>query len=1049
MSSCHKGSVGKSISGLTPGSVAVAPNQAPGSVLAFMVAPNSGGRATSIHMTGVRWGKLADIRDQNGVLRHKDFLVEEDVVSNSSYFVENNPVTEKTTVTILAPFSELNDSLYVTRLALLEADLTVLEDKSLDPGELPPFPLVPRNAALVLEFDDLLDPTAISAQTIKILGGYPPTTPFDARILADPNHGDLANFDGVPGLEYYTTRILIDTTVSSIEAASTNPPLPVNTLGLPASITVGQPNIVLRIPTQVDPDSAQFSLLKNPTNHFLSMSANGSIDFESGSRDLVRALRSGGGSLGDINNGFLLDTTAPSVLGTQGAFVQNLAAGPTPQTFVCDLNFALATCANRLAAGDVIQQGSVFAEVICPPFQNCAVDAEVTGPQVGSLVSTVYFRIIATDTNDVQVIEVGPALIAMRYTANVFAGKAPCFVRFPTLITPPAAGVSPSSPVIVRFTEPMDPTSIKPFDSLMVLRRDPALPTTILNAYDYVVGSIGNSADSREFTFTPALPMTHVPPATESYWVRIIAGATGAKDLAGNALAAQVPAVQFSLDSAASLQNTGGFALRFPSGDELSGVGGDATTTGVGKREFRGQFLINTEAQTMRPRPVTHFPATIDRTQASPGAMGALATGTQTPLSKLGSKMQTLWRYFDAGFTLEDESNYNVDVEGVSWAPIGSAVVADNFSRFEMSLSHCLRLPDETFNAMTQMAVFPNSGLVTQYSLNFLNASTDPQRTLYPVLGGPSGYAVIPTDIFQGSTGSKFMPWPMNRGVPTRNFVFYTWRDTAVASLGGPQTSGANPLIWYTVNGIPPPVDAMGNFLPIHAPGAIPSHALPLLLEFRCYPDDAALGLNVFDVAMATPVVFVPNFRAFSTGGVNTQNQIIRKDPDVQTVANGGFNPGSAPLPGATTLPVDNTFYMGQLNLVTRVSRVHSIWFDSTSATVQYGPPVLEPRASEQPAGTSVSIDYRGATVLTNNILLTDSVGINPYGNRNLTIVPPATVPLGGTSDPTFPNNDATWKSSLTLLNGSRFFQVRLSFVSNAETNLSPEVTSLAFSYRR
>ncbi|MBL8857921.1 MAG: hypothetical protein JNL28_05405 [Planctomycetes bacterium] len=1038
---CHKGSVGGSASNLPQGSVAVTPNQAPGGNLAFIVTPNDGGRKTNLRLLGIRWGRLADIRDITGVLRHEDFVVDENVQSGNEYVVEINPVSEKTTVTIRSPFSTELGSPYVTRLNALEAGLTVLDDKSLDPSELPPFPLVPRNATLVLEFDDLIDPATISTQTVKIMRGYPPNSPFDARLLPDSNHGDLANFDGVPGLEFYSTRVIVDTTVSAIEAATTNPPLPINTLGLPASLTQGQPNIVVRIPTKTDPQIGQTQLLRNPSNHALGLNGNGSMDSASSTRDIVRALRSGGGALGDVNNGFLVDTVRPSVLGTQAAFVQNLAAGPTPATFVCDLNFALSACASRLIAGDVIQQGGVFGEILCPPFQTCAPDAEVTGPVLGSVVQTVYFRIIATDVGGPQGLEIGPAQISMRFHAAVPTGKAPCFVRFPAVTLPPDQGVSPSSSIIVRFTEPMDPVSVKPFDSLMLMRRDPATNPTP-NAYDFVVGAVTSSADQREFTFTPALPLTHTPPATEEYFLRIISGAGGPTDLPGNTLASQVPAIRFRLDSVASAQNTSGFALRFNSSDEISGIGGDTSTVGVGKRELRGQFLINTQAEVLRPRPVTHFTAAADRTQAVPSIMAPFATGVQTPLSKLGSKMQTLWRYCDVGFGLLDEANYNVDVEGMAWAPIGgSAAVADNFTRFEMSLSHCLRLPDETLNAAL-LPNFPTSGLVTTYSLNQLSSATDPLRKVYPIPGGPSGYAVIPTDVFQGPTGTNFMPWPMNRNIPTRNFVFYTWRDTALLARGGPADSpGAELPIVFQVTGITPATPGVP-----YGQNNVATVGLPLLMEFRCYPDDGALGLNAFDISVVTASSSRPNFRAFSTGGVNTGGIIVKKDPDLQTIANGGFNPTSTPSPGATTIPVDNSFYIGQLNLVTRISRVHSIWFDSTSGTVLYSAPVVEPRPTDQPEGTSIVFDYRGATQLTNNVLLSDAVGIDPYGNR---VTLPAGAPLGGTTDPTFLNNDTTWKSSLTALNGARFFQVRASFISNAETNLSPELSALGFTYRR
>ena len=109
----------------------------------------------------------------------------------------------------------------------------------------------------------------------------------------------------------------------------------------------------------------------------------------------------------------------------------------------------------------------------------------------------------------------------------------------------------------------------------------------------------------------------------------------------------------------------------------------------------------------------------------------------------------------------------------------------------------------------------------------------------------------------------------------------------------------------------------------------------------------------------------------------------------------------------------------------------------------QYSAPVIEPRASDQPEGTSVVLDYRGASTLTNTVLLTDSIGLDAYGNRVTTGT------SGGTGDPTFFNGDATWKSSLTTLNGARFFQVRITFISNAETNLSPQLSALGFTYRR
>src|SRR6185295_8220993 len=110
----------------------------------------------------------------------------------------------------------------------LDQNLTSVLDKSLDPSELPPFTLLPRNAAMMIRFNDLLDSATITRENLRMVVGYPAVTPFDYRPVMDRNHGDLVdtNHDGV--LEFRTTRVILDTTVSSVEAGTTNPPLPIN-----------------------------------------------------------------------------------------------------------------------------------------------------------------------------------------------------------------------------------------------------------------------------------------------------------------------------------------------------------------------------------------------------------------------------------------------------------------------------------------------------------------------------------------------------------------------------------------------------------------------------------------------------------------------------------------------------------------------------------------------------------------------------------------------------------------------------------------------------
>ena len=143
--------------------------------------------------------------------------------------------------------------------------------------------------------------------------------------------------------------------------------------------------------------------------------------------------------------------------------------------------------------------------------------------------------------------------------------------------------------------------------------------------------------------------------------------------------------------------------------------------------------------------------------------------GVQTPLSPLGSKLQTVWRYCDLGFNITDETVYNLDVEGISWAPAGGNVVADFYTDFEMRLSHSNRLPDEIVDNFL-LPDWPNSGLRgagQQYSANIANnfGALDEninlaQRVMHP---RSLGYTVSPVNLFLSSSGIFMLPFPLNQ----------------------------------------------------------------------------------------------------------------------------------------------------------------------------------------------------------------------------------------------------------------------------------------------
>ncbi|MCC6409538.1 MAG: hypothetical protein IT453_20435, partial [Planctomycetes bacterium] len=227
----------------------------------------------------------------------------------------------------------------------------------------------------------------------------------------------------------------------------------------------------------------------------------------------------------------------------------------------------------------------------------------------------------------------------------------------------------------------------------------------------------------------------------------------------------------------------------------------------------------------------------------------------------------------------------------------------------------------------------------------------------------------------------------------------------------------------------------------------VPTIGLPLLMEFRCYPNGGAAGLNDFQIALAINSSAAPFFRAFSSGGTLASGQTKVVDPDAEPVATGGVSPLGFP-----TLPADNVFYYGQADFVVRVSRAHTIWFDTELGAPSFATPVLEPVASLQPAGTQIVVAYRGATAIgnppsgSNGASWVNADNFDFYGESRSS-------GLGGSAAaqfaPTFLNGDGAWKSSISTLDGARYVQARISFIANAASGATPQLDSFGLAYRQ
>ncbi len=1014
----------------------------------FLFDPHADGKAGSVEVLSLEWGRLVDVHDvddtgtMNPMPLFRDIVISELIQTDDiDYVLETNPITQKTRLTILRTLGApaVGGATFLDLLLQATSNLSPILPKSDDPGTLPPFSFIARNAALVIRLDDLMDDDDSASLSlpddVKVLTDYPPTIPFTARIFFDPNYGGIA-FEPAPDggggggtiPVFHSTRVVVDMTVSEVEAASMAVPAPVNLLGLPSSEPSSPAaNVSVRMPSQTDPGSGQFTILRNLSGASLDTSS-GPVDFGSPTVDVVRAMRSGNEQ--DSNNGFLLDLERPELLGRWNLTVDAAVDDPAGNAgfdFLVDVTFPT-PCRAAPHEGDIIEVPGLFLEVT----------ADALPPDPAGQVPNVAVTVLSD-----QPAAPGDLLGAGAFLRTYAAGLLPssleaCWISFnPVPGGIPATGIAPASQISARFSEPMDPESLRPFDTLLVRRGSGgANPTPA----DIVVGEIQPSSDLTVFTYTPLLPFAHVQGTGEGYGI-VLGGPGGdPTDLAGNRVQLALRPIRFQIDPDAPTESNGGFVLRFNSLDEVV-----EPPQADGAPDIRGQFLFDPTEGEIRPRPVTRFPAVADRTQAVPGIMIPFPPGVSTPLNPLGAKLQTVWRYCDVGFSTEDETNHNVDVEGLAWAPIGGQVVADVYSEFEIRLSHGHYLPDEHLSPTSLLPTKPQSGLVkTAYADNVLVDPESPQAIVHPK---PLGYTVNPIDLFQSTTGTLMVPYPLNKTAAGQTGT-YTWRDTAIQAEAGPNGNGIDLQIMEDVGTIPP-----GQTGAIAVTGQVPSIGLPLLMEYRTYPDVGAVGLNAFDISLAINTSRIPAFRVFSAGGVDSSGSTVLKDPDLEVVPSGGFNPFSTP-PGQPTPPDDNSFYIGQMDLVTRISRAHTIWIDTgIGAGVDFVAPVLEPKPENQPGDTEVIVAWRGATAIVGQSgpaaagTAFDADTIDPYGDIRNGV--PTPLYLGDSDDVVFVGvpNDETWKDEINDIDGARYAQARITFVGDTDAMLTSSLTSLGVAF--
>ncbi len=1052
---------------------------------------HSGGESTEVHLTSVRYGRLVDVFGLNAegaeVPMATDFVIRQSLVSDAlDYRLSTNGVTAQELLLVRRNVddpAELEEFRELLRAAA--ENLDPIHVQGLETSGV--YSMLPRNAALVLTFDDLLYPPSIDDRTVEVLQGYPPTSPFESRVFPSAHYGGLAS-NGA----FYPTRVIVDTTTTLVERQRTGGDVPLNSMGLPASIETAQPNILVRVPTVTNASIGQSQVLTNLTNHPLATSNNGPVDFGTNARPVLRALRSGSqvASIADPFNGFLRDSTPPQMIGsTPLTVIEPPVQKVGPEGDLGSLDFILPEvqlpserCGRgELLGTEVIAQNGLFARIVRPEgLVGDAADAFF--PDGEGRVFDLPVRLITFPrewVNGPSDWETFGATTSRLESTFELGDSSECFVQvFPSpkgFPNDPTVGVSPDAVFSLRFSEAMDPASLTAFDSVVMTRREASDEVDLLTS-DYVVAELNRSAALREVTFVPVLSLAHAQGSSESYFLQV-AGAESAfapRDLAGNRVSS-LPSIPLALDAGAPSQLNGGRVSRFASADEEAPAG----------PEWGGQIQIQLDTQSIRPRPVVRSTVILDNAESALfSQMTAALQGVQTPFSPLGSKMQTLWRYADCGFSISDPNSINIDVEGLAWSPDAGSVVPDAFEQFEIRLAHSRVAPDEFINPSSLFPQFHLSGLRPLFAQNILPGET--QQVVHP---RERGYRFDQGDVIQTVNGTPLVPFPLNRGIPDSERRYFTWRDTRIRARGGPQGNGVEPLSY------PPALGLETAPNPYYRANSVQSIGLPLLMEFRTTPQATAAGQNAWALNFAVNSSSRPYFRAFSTGGVNTSGSVVRVDPENESMANGGFDPVGPP-PGQATFGRDNSVHIGALDLVTRINQCHSIWFESTIDAEQsgtfggrvYSEPTVEPTSDQQPVGTEVSYFYRGAVAIQfeadgvdgamDNFsgTISEDLGLadyqydaftldlygDYYNDVDATVPPDPNVPSdnghsvdhteGGGRDNfglTFlPGVEPEeWRDSVAEITGARFYQIRLTFQSNPVTGQVPSLSAFALTW--
>jgi hypothetical protein len=165
----------------------------------------------------------------------------------------------------------------------------------------------------------------------------------------------------------------------------------------------------------------------------------------------------------------------------------------------------------------------------------------------------------------------------------------------------------------------------------------------------------------------------------------------------------------------------------------------------------------------------------------------------QNPLNPFGSRLQTLWREIDMSLSRVDPFDYDLDVEQMYWAPFATGPITyDQFDRVSLFLGHSEFRPEPCVGAFSALPSLPNSGLGVKFVDNYAHNLTVNTGEREDDPGPHPAYQDKPLTIdsalaFTEQNGiNRYLP------LPTFDKPYFVWRDQTSKLQGGNSGVGSD-----------------------------------------------------------------------------------------------------------------------------------------------------------------------------------------------------------------------------------------------------------------